>query len=91
MPKATIGLIGIGLVGTALAEQLLANGYSVTGYDIVPPQCDLLRQLGGQVAASPYEVAEAVDCLLLSLPDTAVVRQVIEGSNGILHAARIPS
>jgi len=86
-----IGLIGIGLVGTALAEQLLAHGYSVIGYDIVPAQCDLLRRLEGRVAASPRDVAEAVDCLLLSLPDTTVVRQVIEGTDGLLQAARLPS
>lgn len=90
-PKATIGLIGIGLVGTALAEQLLANGYAVVGHDIVAAQEDRLRQLGGQVVAGPREVAEAVDYLFLSLPDTTVVRQVIDGPGGILGAPRIPS
>jgi 3-hydroxyisobutyrate dehydrogenase-like beta-hydroxyacid dehydrogenase len=85
-----IGLIGIGLVGTALAERLLADGYSVTGYDIVPAQCDRLRELGGRAADSPRDVAEAVDYLLLSLPDTDVVREVVEGTAGVLSAQRIP-
>ena len=89
--KETIGLIGLGLVGTALAEQLLANGYPVIGYDIVQAQCDRFGQLGGQAADSPRRVAEAVDYLLLSLPDTTVVCQVIEGAAGVLSGQRIPS
>ncbi len=87
----TIGLIGIGLVGAALAERLLAHGYTVLGYDLAPPQCDRLRQAGGRIAANPCAVAEAVDRLILSLPDSTVVRRVIEGPDGILTASRIPS
>jgi len=86
-----IGLIGIGLVGAALAERLLAHGHDVIGYDIAPPQCDRLRQLGGRAADSPRHVAEAVDDLLLSLPDTNVVRHVIEGPSGVLAAQRTPA
>jgi 2-hydroxy-3-oxopropionate reductase len=77
--KEAIGVIGIGLVGTVLAEQLRAYGHPVIGYDVEPAQCDRLRDLGGRVAGSPREVAEAVDCVLLSLPDTTVVRHVVEG------------
>ncbi len=87
----TVGLIGIGLVGSALAERLLAHGYSVLGYDLAPRQCERLRQAGGRIAAGPRDVAESVDRLILSLPDTTVVRQVIEGPDGILTASRIPS
>lgn len=88
--STVIGLIGVGLVGTALAERLLANEYPVVGYDIVPAQCDRLRELGGRAADNPRDVAEAVDYLLLSLPDTDVVRQVVEGTSGVLSAQRIP-
>ena len=89
--KKTVGLIGIGLVGTVVAEQLLAGGHAVLGYDIDRAQCDRLPALGGHAADSPREVAEAVDCVLLSLPDTGVVRQVVEGADGVLSARRIPS
>jgi 3-hydroxyisobutyrate dehydrogenase-like beta-hydroxyacid dehydrogenase len=85
-----IGLIGIGLVGAALAERLLAHGRTVIGYDIAPAQCDRLRQLGGHPADSPRHVADAVDYLVLSLPDTNVVRDVIEGPSGVLAAQRTP-
>jgi len=87
----TVGLIGIGLVGAALAEHLISHGYSVIGYDIAREQTDHLQRLGGRAVHSPAEVADAVDCILLSLPDTRVVRQVIEGPRGVLEAGRLPS
>ncbi len=88
--REPIGLIGVGLVGTALAEQLLAHGHLVMGYDVAPAQCDRLRQLGGLVVDSPQDVAPAVNTLFLSLPDTDVVRRVLEGPAGVLRAQRRP-
>lgn len=89
-PK-TVGLIGIGLVGAALAEHLISRGYSVVGCDIVRERTDHLQHLGGHAADSPAEVAGAVDRVLLSLPDTSAVRQVLEGPGGVLEAGRLPS
>lgn len=86
-----IGLIGVGLVGTVLAEHFLANGLEVIGYDVDIGRLDCLERIGGACAESPAEIAERVNHVVLSLPDTAAVREVIEGANGILHAARKPS
>ncbi len=91
MHKETFGLIGIGLVGSVLADKLLAAGYSVIGYDIDPAACDRFSQKGGRIADRPVDVACAVNTLLLSLPDAGVVRQVVEGSDGVLNAPRIPA
>jgi len=88
--QQTIGLIGIGLVGTVLAEHILGCVETVIGFDIDQQACERIRRLGGRVANSPREVAACVDCLLLSLPDAKVVRQVIEGPDGVLEAERIP-
>jgi 3-hydroxyisobutyrate dehydrogenase-like beta-hydroxyacid dehydrogenase len=66
---ATIGLIGVGLLGSALAARLTAAGYTVLGYDIVPD-----RQLG---ATSAQQVADACRTILLSLPTSDVVAQVL--------------
>lgn len=84
------GLIGIGLVGTVLAEHLLAHGHAVTGYDIEPAACERLRQLGGHAVDSVRAVAEAADYLFLSLPDSGVVREILEGGVGVLSAGRVP-
>jgi len=88
--EGTTGLIGIGLVGTVLAEHLLAHGHAVTGYDIEPAACERLRQLGGHAVDSVRAVAEAADCLFLSLPDSGVVREILEGDVGVLSAGRVP-
>jgi len=65
----TIGLIGVGLLGSALATRFTAAGYTVLGYDIVPE-----RQLG---ATSAQQVADACRTIVLSLPTSDVVAQVI--------------
>lgn len=87
---AKLGLVGLGLVGTAMAERLLAKGFEVVGFDIDPARREHLEKLGGQVPGNPAEVSEQVDRLILSLPDTNVVLQVVEGPAGILEAATPP-
>lgn len=86
-----IGLIGVGLVGTALAQHLISRGYAVVGYDIVPERMDHLQRLGGRRADGPADVARAVGCVLLSLPDSTAVRRVMEGPGGVLEADRPPA
>jgi len=86
-----VGLVGVGLVGTALAERLISHGYSVIGCDLVPERIRHLQDSGGRAVACPAELAAVADRVLLSLPDTAVVRRVLEGSNGLLEAATLPS
>ena len=79
-----IGLVGMGLVGAALAENLLTAGYEVIGFDLLEEKRRGLESLGGRAALSLEDVAGQVECLILSLPDSEVVAEVIEGSGGIL-------
>jgi 3-hydroxyisobutyrate dehydrogenase-like beta-hydroxyacid dehydrogenase len=88
---SSVGLIGIGLVGTVLAEHFLALGVEVVGYDIDTNQCDRFQGMGGCCVDSPRAVAQRVNHLVLSLPDTTVVREVIEGRDGLLAAQDIPA
>jgi len=87
---AKIGLVGLGLVGTAMAERLLAEQFDVVGFDIDSTKCEHLEQLGGKALGSPAKVAEQVERVVLSLPDTDVVVQVVEGPGGILEAKTLP-
>ena len=86
-----IGLVGLGLVGTAIAESLLAQQFDIVGFDISPERCHQLEKLGGKSASSPAQVAARVERLILSLPDTSIVLQVIEGPAGILEAESPPT
>jgi 3-hydroxyisobutyrate dehydrogenase-like beta-hydroxyacid dehydrogenase len=84
--KKTVGLVGIGLVGTALAENLLANDYEVIGFARREAKRKELEHLGGRAAASLREVAEAAERVILSLPDSSVVKEVVLGPHGLLEA-----
>jgi len=84
--RETIGLIGIGLVGTALAENLLAAGYQVIGFARSEASREKLVRLGGRAAAAPAAVAEEAARVILSLPDSDVVNQIVSGPGGLLLA-----
>lgn len=86
----TIGLIGLGLVGSEIGELLLAQAFDVIGFDVDGQKCVALQALGGRAAASPKEVAQAAQRVVLSLPDSDVVRDVVEGPDGIVRAERPP-
>jgi 3-hydroxyisobutyrate dehydrogenase-like beta-hydroxyacid dehydrogenase len=85
-----IGLLGLGLVGSVMAERLTADGFNVIGFDIDPAKCEQLEQLGGQAVDNPAQVVEQADRIILSLPDTEAVLQVVEGPGGILEAKTNP-
>lgn len=85
--KETIAIIGLGLVGTALAENLLASDFEVIGFDIDEHKRDRLEQLGGKAVFSPQEVARQTTRIILSLWNTEVVREVVEGAAGVLQSA----
>jgi len=85
-----IGLVGIGLVGMAMAETLLARQFEVIGSDIDSERCAEFEKLGGKPADSPAKVAGQVEYVILSLPDTTAVWQVIEGPNGLLESEPLP-
>ena len=80
----------MGLVGTAIAQRLLAGDFVVLGFDIDSTRCQHLKDLGGNVVDNPAKVAQQVDRVILSLPDTNIVKQVVEGPSGILEAKTPP-
>jgi 3-hydroxyisobutyrate dehydrogenase-like beta-hydroxyacid dehydrogenase len=85
--REAIGLVGIGLVGTALAKNLLAAGYDVIGFARTPASRARLTRLGGRVVSGPADVANEAARVVLSLPDSDVVEQVVAGPGGLLAAS----
>jgi 3-hydroxyisobutyrate dehydrogenase-like beta-hydroxyacid dehydrogenase len=81
----TVGLIGIGLLGSALAHRLLSAGMRVVGYDLSPARRDELVAAGGEAVDSAAEIFRRLDTVVLSLPDSAVVRSVIESAHPALR------
>lgn len=87
MSAVNIGLIGLGLVGQALARRLVAGGHAVVGCDIDAAAAERARALGVRVVGTPAEVASTCPVLLLSLPDSAAVAEVLWGAAGVAAGA----
>ncbi|MBI5093889.1 MAG: NAD(P)-dependent oxidoreductase [Candidatus Hydrogenedentes bacterium] len=83
-----VGIIGLGLVGKALASRFLDAGAVVAGYDIDPAARAVARAMGVVVDDDPRDVARQCSTLLLSLPNPAVIRDVLWGEQGIASACR---
>jgi len=75
-----IGFVGLGLMGSGMVKNLLAAGFSVIGYDSDPAKIDALAGKGFQKADSPGAMAPLVDAILLSLPNSRVVNDVVRDS-----------
>ena len=84
-----LGFIGLGKMGVPMASRLIAAGYQLTVYDIRKEGVDALLAKGATAAASPAAVASAVETVLLSLPDPAIVRKVALGADGVIAGSRV--
>lgn len=82
-----VGVIGVGTIGSAMAANLLAEGISVVGYDVRAEQLESLVELGGVAATSPADVAGQARIMLLSLPSSAALHEVVAGERGLVAAA----
>ncbi|HSW07142.1 2-hydroxy-3-oxopropionate reductase, partial [Aquabacterium sp.] len=75
-----IGFIGLGIMGAPMAQHLLAAGHTL----VVPQRKKLPEALApATVVANSAEVARAAEVVILMLPDTPDVEQVLFGENGV--------
>lgn len=75
-----------------MASRLIDAGYQLTVFDVRQEGVDALVAKGANAAASPAAVASAVDTVLLSLPDPAIVRKVALGTgsaDGVIDGSRV--
>lgn len=79
-PPATgqlLGMIGVGHMGHPMASRLLEAGYALRCYDADPQATARAAELGAQPVDDPAEAASGADAVLLSLPSSAVVEDVL--------------
>lgn len=84
----SIAFAGIGLMGLRMCRRLLAAGYPLTVWNRSPEKCTPLIDAGARQASTPAELCAHADIVLLCLADTAVVREVVFGTVGIVEGAR---
>jgi 2-hydroxy-3-oxopropionate reductase len=78
-----VGFIGLGVMGAGMARRLIGGGYAVTVHTRTPARAAPFEELGAAVAATPRELAGRSRVVLLSLPETADVEQVLFGDSGL--------
>lgn len=83
-----VGLVGLGLMGSAMAPRLVAAGGTVVGCDTDEARRVEHLSRGGEIAASPKQVAERCDVVVLSLPTSEVAREVCLGPESVVEAQR---
>lgn len=81
---ARLGFVGLGNMGGGIAKRLLDAGHSVTGYNRTRSKAQLLLDAGMQWAGTPRAVAEAADITFSMVTNTAALRDVFNGHDGIL-------
>ena len=79
MPTQTVGFVGLGIMGLPMAQNLLDAGYSVVGHNRSVEPTEALVEYGGEDGGSPAGVAEQSDVVLLCLPDSPDVTNVVLG------------
>src|SRR4029079_7070838 len=71
-------------MGSTVARRLLDAGHSVTVWNRTREKAEPLVAAGARWAARPREVAEAAEIVFTMVTNTAAVRAVTEGPDGIL-------
>ena len=85
MGKQAIAFIGLGNMGGRMARRLVDAGQPVRGLAAVPGRG---AACGATPVASIAQAAREVGYILLSLPDSRAVENVVEGPDGLLQHLR---
>ena len=84
-----LGFIGLGAMGAPMAKRLLGGGYPLLAFDQNPVALQKLVDAGAEAAGSVKEVADNVECVLVSLPTPDVVKAVALGAGGVCEGSRV--
>jgi 2-hydroxy-3-oxopropionate reductase len=88
MAKDRVGFVGLGVMGGPMARNLLAAGHDVVAFSRTRASVDDIAADGATAAGSAREVAGQAGVVILMLPDSPQVREVLDGDDGLLAGAR---
>jgi 3-hydroxyisobutyrate dehydrogenase-like beta-hydroxyacid dehydrogenase len=81
---AELGYVGLGVMGGGIARRLLDAGHTVTGWNRTREKAEPLLDAGMEWADSPREAAERSEIVFTMVTNTAAVKAVTDGPDGIL-------
>jgi 3-hydroxyisobutyrate dehydrogenase-like beta-hydroxyacid dehydrogenase len=79
-----IGYLGVGNMGQPMAGKLLDGGHELWVYDLRAEAMRPLVERQARPAASPKELADGCDTVVVSLPTLDAFRAVLSGPDGLL-------
>ncbi|MFD3834554.1 NAD(P)-binding domain-containing protein, partial [Streptomyces sp. NPDC058621] len=72
-----VGFFGLGVMGRPMSLNLARAGTPLVVWNRTAAECEPLRAVGAEVAASPAEVFERADMVILMLADETAVDAVL--------------
>jgi 3-hydroxyisobutyrate dehydrogenase-like beta-hydroxyacid dehydrogenase len=79
-----IGYLGVGNMGQPMAGKLLDGGHELWVYDVRAEAMRPLLERQARTVASPKELADACDTVVVSLPTLEAFRAALSGPDGLL-------
>ena len=79
-----VGLIGVGNMGMGMSRNILKAGHELIVYDVRPEPLETLAKEGAYPAASPREVGNAADSVLIMVLNVEQVKAALLGADGLL-------
>src|SRR5215469_9679734 len=80
-----VGFVGVGNMGGRMTRRLIAAGHDVLAVDADPAR---VAACGARPAAHLADLSARCDVIMLSLPDSSVIEEVVRGDGGLLASAR---
>jgi 3-hydroxyisobutyrate dehydrogenase len=81
-----IGVCGTGRMGSAIAERLMSVGHEVAVWNRSSTKTQPLTDAGARLVASPAELVERCEVVIVMLLNDAATEAIYHGPNGILQA-----
>lgn len=80
-----VGCIGLGEMGMGMALNIIKAGFALVVHDLKKEHVEEAVSRGASSAESPRDLAQKSDWIILSLPETEVVKTVLFGPAGIIE------
>lgn len=81
---ANLGFVGLGVMGSRMVKRLLDAGHTLTGYNRTKSKAQWLLDVGMRWGDTPRAVIEQADVTFSMVTNTAALKAVTEGPEGIL-------
>jgi 3-hydroxyisobutyrate dehydrogenase len=82
-----VGFAGMGTMGASMALNIMKAGHDVTVWNRTREREEPVAAQGAKRAATPKELAQGKDIIVVCVSDTPDVEAVVLGDDGVIHGA----